>query len=118
MNSNQYEGIVIAIAAIVFSLLILAIFFYRIYLMINGNGDQSADEVENEAHFLFKCPILRHLRKIYLEPQINSIPGFEFFPDNFKLKAFMTDMKYDTCKFIANATELRNFLALKPRTIG
>ena len=49
MNSNQYEGIVIAIAAIVFSLLILAIFFYRIYLMINGNGDQSADEVENEA---------------------------------------------------------------------
>ena len=76
------------------------------------------DEVENEAHFLFKCPVLRHIRKTYLEPQTNSIPGFEFFPDNFKLKAFMTDMKYDTCKFIANATELRNFLVLKPKTIG
>ena len=76
------------------------------------------DEVENEAHFLFKCPVLRHIRKTYLEPQTNSIPGFEFFPDNFKLKAFMTDMKYDTCKFIANVTELRNFLVLKPKTIG
>ena len=76
------------------------------------------DKVENESHFLLICPVLRHLRKTYLTPVTNSIPGFEFFPENFKLKALLVDMKYEVCKFIAEATELRNFLASKPKTMG
>ena len=64
------------------------------------------DKVENEAHFLLKCTVLRHLRKTYLTPITNSIPGFEFFPENFKLKALLVDMKYEVCKFIAEATDL------------
>ena len=48
MDSNKYVGIVVAIAVIVFSLLILAIFFYRVYLMAYKNEDRSADEVEND----------------------------------------------------------------------
>ena len=76
------------------------------------------DKVENEAHFLLICPVLRHLRKTYLTPITNSIPGFEFFPEKFKLKALLADMKYEVCKFIAEATELRNFLASKPKTMG
>ena len=44
---SYYVGIIIAIAAIVLSFLILAIFMYRIYLMAYGNKDQTADEVEN-----------------------------------------------------------------------
>ena len=76
------------------------------------------DKVEDEAHFLFKCSVLRHLRNTYLEPLISCIPGFEFFPDNFKLKALMSEVKYDLCKFIADATELRNFLISKPKTLG
>ena len=72
------------------------------------------DKVEDEAHFLFKCSVPRHLRNTYLEPLTSCIPGFEFFPDNFKLKVLMSEVKYDTCKFIADATELRNFLISKP----
>ena len=72
-------------------------------------------QVEDEAHFLFKCPVLRHLREIYITPKTDSIPGFEFFPDNFKLKSLMDDMEYGTSKFIASATELRDFLVSKPR---
>ena len=45
---SYYVGIVIAIASIVLSLLILANFMYRIYLMAYGNKDQTADEVEND----------------------------------------------------------------------
>ena len=74
-------------------------------------------QVEDEAHFLFKCPVLRHLREIYITPKTDSIPGFEFFPDNFKLKSLMDDMEYGTSKFIASATELRDFLVSKPRTM-
>ena len=76
------------------------------------------DKVENEAHFLLKCPVLRHLRKTYLTPITYSIPGCDFFPENFKLKALLVDMKYELCKFIAEATELRNFLVSKPKIIG
>ena len=45
---SYHVGIVIAIASIVLSLLILANFMYRIYLMAYGNKDQTADEVEND----------------------------------------------------------------------
>ena len=75
-------------------------------------------KVEDEAHFLFNCPVYSHLRNTYLEPVISPIPGFGFFPDDFKLKALMSDLKYNTCKFIANATDLRTFLVSKPRQIG
>ena len=57
-------------------------------------------------------------KNLNLTPVTNSIPGFEFFPENFKLKALLADMKYEVCKFIAEATELRNFLASKPKTMG
>ena len=46
MDSYKYSGVVIAIATIVFSLLALATFFWRIYVMYHGNEGQPADEVE------------------------------------------------------------------------
>lgn len=76
------------------------------------------NEIEDEAHFLFKCSTLRHLRLRYLEPIKRGITGFDFFPNSFKLKALMSDVEYDTCKFIADGTELRNFLISKPRPVG
>ena len=74
--------------------------------------------IEDEAHFLFHCPVFSHLRNRDLEPSTSSIVGFEYFPDFFKLKTIMSDLKYDTCKFIANAAELRHFLVSKPKTFG
>ena len=76
------------------------------------------NEIEDEAHFLFKCSTLRHLRLRHLEPIKRGITGFDFFPNSFKLKALMSDVEYDTCKFIADGTELRNFLISKPRPVG
>ena len=76
------------------------------------------NEIEDEAHFLFECSALRHLRYRYLEPITRGITGFEFFPNNFKVKALMSDVKYDTCKFLADGTELRNHLIAKPKTLG
>ena len=76
------------------------------------------NEVEDEVHFLLKCPILKHLRDEYLEPLTCTVPGFEFFADDFKLKTILTDVEHGTCKFIALATDLRNFLASKPKSLG
>ena len=76
------------------------------------------DKIEDEVHFLFNCPILNHLRNTYIDPIINEITGFEYFPDGLKLKAMMIEMKYHTCKFIADAMDLRNYLVSKPRTLG
>jgi len=76
------------------------------------------NEIEDEAHFLFKCSALRHLRTRYLEHITGGITGFEFFPSKFKLKALMSEVKYDTCKFIADGTDLRNYLISKPKTLG
>ena len=73
------------------------------------------NEIEDEAHFLFQCSLSSHLRSRYLEPLTRGIVGFEFFPVEFKLKALMVEVKYDTCKFIADAMDLRNFLIRKPK---
>ena len=47
-----------------------------------------------------------------------GIAGFEFYPGIFKMKTLMSDVKYDTCKFIADGTDLRNHLISKPKTLG
>ena len=75
------------------------------------------DRIEDEPHFLFHCSVLQHLRNTYLNPIVSGITGFEFFPNVFKLKAIMEDVKYDSCKYIAEAMELRNFLHSKPKNL-
>ena len=76
------------------------------------------DKIEDEAHFIFNCSVLQHLRSTYIDPITSGITGFEFFPDGFKLKAVMTEVKYDSCKYIADAMDLRNYLHSKPKTLG
>ena len=73
------------------------------------------DKIEDEAHFLFECPVSRFLRDMYVTPIVRNVPGFEFFPVHFKLKALMSQMNPELCKFISSATDLRNFLISKPR---
>ena len=74
--------------------------------------------VEDEVHFLFECTLLRHLRQRFLEPLISQIRGFEFFPRELKMKALLSEMEYDTCKFISDGSELRYFIMSKPKSIG
>ena len=75
-------------------------------------------KIEDEFHFLFECSVLRHLRNRLITPQIDDITGFDFFPCNFKIKTLMCDMKHETCKFIADGSELRDYLLSKPKTFG
>ena len=75
------------------------------------------DKIENEIHFVFECSALKHLRDRLILPQIDGITGFEFFPGNFKIKTLMSDMKYETCKFIADGSDLRDYLISKPKTL-
>ena len=74
-------------------------------------------KIEDEAHFLFDCSMLRYLRDRLIKPQISGIRGFQFFPNNFKVAAIMGDLKQETCKFIAHGTDLRDFLISKPRIL-
>ena len=48
---------------------------------------------------------------------VMSMPGFKFFPKDIKLMTVLSDPQYDSCKFIANGMELRDFLASKPRSM-
>ena len=73
-------------------------------------------EVEDEYHFLFECRTMKHLREEFLK-SVMSMPGFKFFPKDIKLMTVLSDPQYDTCKFIANGMELRDFLASKPRSM-
>ena len=76
------------------------------------------DKIEDETHFLFECSLLKHLRDRFIAPQIDRIIGFEFFPANFKIKTLMDDMNYETCKFISDGSELRDFLISQPKSLG
>ena len=49
------------------------------------------------------------IRDRFIAPQIDGIIGFEFFPANFKIKTLMDDMNNETCKFISDGSESRNF---------
>ena len=75
------------------------------------------DKIEDEAHFLFECTALRHLRHRYLDPVTDGKCGFEFFPNDIKLKTLMSDVKYDTRKFIADGSDLRTFLISNPKRV-
>ena len=47
MVSYKYAGLIIAISMIFFSFLTLVSFFYCMYVIYQGNWDQSTNEVEN-----------------------------------------------------------------------
>ena len=46
--------------------------------------------------------------RIVLEPLTSQIRGFEFFPRELKMKTLLSEMEYDTCKFISDGSELRS----------
>ena len=67
------------------------------------------DLVESECHFMFSCPTYTHLRARYLRPITVNIRSFNYLPHDGKIRALLTNLEYDTAKFIVNSMELRNF---------
>ena len=58
----------------------------------------------------FKTSETKTFRTVYW-----GISGFEFFPINFKMNTLLSNVEYDTCKYIADGMDLRNFLASNPK---
>lgn len=69
--------------------------------------------VEDEFHLLFFCPLYRHLRTLFLNPNGNH--NFNFYPLEIKFKNLMSEKNRNTCEFIAKSFELRDFLISKPK---
>ena len=46
-------------------------------------------KIEDEFHFLFECSAIGHLRRRLLDPIIQRISGFQFFPKDIKLKTLL-----------------------------
>ena len=61
--------------------------------MIGSKSEILYDKIEDEAHFLFNCSVLQHLRNTYIDPITSKNTEFEFFLDGFMLKALVTDIE-------------------------
>ena len=73
------------------------------------------ESVENEFHFLFSCQTYHPLRSDYLTPITSQVHGFFFWTDNQKLEYIMSCMEQNTCKFISNCLDIREFLINNPK---
>ena len=71
--------------------------------------------IENESHFLFECSVYQFQRENLLQPIISAIPGFDYFPEGLKLEYMLTDYDFNVCTYIANCSELRQFLLSNPK---
>ena len=64
--------------------------------------------VETESHFLIECPLYRHLRCKYFEP--NAAENWAELTTSDKLKTLLTIMFKSTSLFVKEAFEIRNSL--------
>ena len=71
--------------------------------------------VENELHFLLECSPYKLQRENLINPITNAIPGYKYFPDGLKLEYLLKDYDPDVCTYIANCSDIRNFLISKPK---
>ena len=77
------------------------------------------DQVENEFHFLIKCPTYKELRRKMLDEICNTMIGFYYPQDENFLFWFLLKnplIANSTGRFIKLAMELRAFLLENPRT--
>ena len=76
------------------------------------------DQVENELHFLIKCPTYEELRRKMLDEICNTVIGFYYPQDENFLFWFLLKnplIANTTGRFIKLAMELRAFLLENPR---
>ena len=73
------------------------------------------NHVEDEIHFLLKCPTFSLHRKSLLSLALSTIPDFELLSDEEKFKILMSEENTlkTTAKYIRIASEVREFL-IKP----
>ena len=76
------------------------------------------EQVENEVHFLFKCPTFLNVRNYlsnYIQEHNQNFPALN---DNEKLECLMNNIDTHIAKYIYNAFELRSFLVSNPKRLS
>ena len=75
------------------------------------------DKVEDEIHFLIKCPLYGHLRARVLDLLFANYINVEAIPEKDLFCYLMSLSSIEVGNFIYNAFELRNFLVAKPKQL-
>ena len=75
------------------------------------------DEVEDEIHFLIKCPLYGHLRAHVLDLMFAKYINVEVIPENDLFSYLMSLSSIQVGKLIYKAFEVRNFLVAKPKQL-
>ena len=76
------------------------------------------DKVENEIHFLIKCPMYDVLRKACLDTLFEEDDGFYDIPEMEKFVSLMSNISWkEVATFIYKCFELRNFLLSFPKRV-
>ena len=73
------------------------------------------NSVENEAHFLFSCPIYQYQRDLFLNPIIIKHANFSNWTVAQKIELIMSNTNYNAANYIAQSLEIREFLINKPK---
>ena len=69
-----------------------------------------SDCVETEFHFLFHCPLYRHVRDRFMKDITPTNPHITYYPDELKLRYLFLSSNHLFENYIINLTELRDFL--------
>ena len=75
------------------------------------------DKVEDEIHFLIKCPLYVHLRAPFLDLMLADYINVESIPQNDLFTYLMSLSSFEVGNYIYKAFELRNFLVEKPKRV-
>ena len=75
------------------------------------------DKVEDEIHFMLKCPLYSNFRCHFLRSMFAEYVNTEDIPDNDMFSYLMALSSIEVGKFVYQAFELRNFLIRKPKQI-
>ena len=74
--------------------------------------------VEDEKHFVTRCPQYRHLRTDLIRNAKNIIPSIQNHSDDMKFVYLLSQTPSLVAKFAANAIELREFLLESHRSFN
>ena len=76
--------------------------------------DLCGQNIEDELHFVFACPLYNDLRNDFERDIVLIYPGFSLLPDILKLRYVMENHIFRFCRFIENCWCRRSDTLYKP----
>ena len=75
------------------------------------------DKIEDEIHFLIKCPLYNNLRAPFLNSMFAEYINVEDIPEKDLFVYLMSLSSVEVANFVHKAFELRNFLIDEPKRV-